>query len=287
MTLRSVTAWLPLCLLLAGHAAAPAQDLLITEILADNNSSILDEDGAASDWIEIHNADSDAVNIGGWFLTDARRELTLWRFPSLVLEPQAYLVVFASGKNRSSPAGELHTSFRLDRTGEYLALVRPDGTSVACAFDPFPLQLPDVSYGLSQQGEAAVLVASAAPARAWVPTDSSLEPGWYQRVFDDSGWLAGSAAIGYDVTGEYDHLIDIDLETAMRNANPTAYLRVPFTVEDPASVDALDLLVKYDDGFVAYINGRQVARRNAPLGPAWDATATAEHGTPEASWMEQ
>jgi hypothetical protein len=44
------------------------------------------------------------------------------------------------------------------------------------------------------------------------------------------------------------------------------------------SVDQLSLRMKYDDGFIAYINGEEVARRNAPVGtPAFDGTASDEH----------
>ena len=56
--------------------------LHITEFLANNKESIEDEDGDASDWIEIFNSGSDPVSLDGYFLTDDSGALTKWRFPS-------------------------------------------------------------------------------------------------------------------------------------------------------------------------------------------------------------
>src|SRR5687767_7505831 len=102
-SLRSSFRWLPLWLALvccsAGFGAAPQ----ITEFMADNESSLADEDGAFSDWIEIHNPDSNAVSLAGYHLTDNPTNLTRWTFPAVTLNPDAYLVVFASGKDRTNP----------------------------------------------------------------------------------------------------------------------------------------------------------------------------------------
>src|SRR5688572_19193127 len=121
----------PILFLLAVPPLARAADnLLITEFMAANSGTLLDEDGDSSDWIEIHNAGTNVANLNGWFLTDKAGDLTQWRFPGTNLAPHAFLVVFASGKDRRAPGAPLHTNFRLDNTGEYIALVRPDGTSI-------------------------------------------------------------------------------------------------------------------------------------------------------------
>jgi hypothetical protein len=74
-------------------------------------------------------------------------------------------------------------------------------------------------------------------------------------------------------------LIATDLGAAMRGVNASALVRIPFTVTDPSAIDLLLLRVQYDDGFVAWLNGKEVARRNAPGGTGsaipFDATATA------------
>ncbi len=122
----------------------------ITEFMADNNGDILrDADGDASDWIEIHNPSGTAADLAGYFLTDDQDELQKWAFPEVTLPPGAYLVVFASGKNRTG--AELHTSFSLAADGEYLALVKPDGATVVSEFgpggSPYPPQREGVSFG--------------------------------------------------------------------------------------------------------------------------------------------
>lgn len=67
-------------------------------------------------------------------------------FPGDEPARRGYLVVFASGKNRAIPGRPLHTSFRLSASGGYLALVQPDGT-IAQAFNPYPAQRANISYG--------------------------------------------------------------------------------------------------------------------------------------------
>ena len=120
----------------------------ITEFLAANKETRRDEDGDASDWIELFNSGADAVNLAGWSLTDDAGKLTKWKFPSVTLLPQSYLLVWASSKNRTNAAAPLHTNFKLEKSGEYLALVFSDGVTVASAFAPtFPSQEDDVSFG--------------------------------------------------------------------------------------------------------------------------------------------
>ena len=68
-----------------------------------------------------------------------------------------------------------------------------------------------------------------------------------------------------------------DTGAAMQGRNASAYLRIPFEVGDPNLVNTLTLRMKYDDGFVAYLNGTEVARRNAPADPRWNSTASREN----------
>ncbi|HAT18767.1 MAG TPA: hypothetical protein DCS85_01290, partial [Verrucomicrobiales bacterium] len=125
---------------------APGEPL-ITEFMADNKSVLLDEDNEHSDWIEICNPTGQPASLDGYYLTDDPDNLMMWRFPSVTLAPGGYLLVFASGNNRAVTGNELHTNFNLDRNGEYLALVRPDGTTILNEFAPYPAQRADVSYG--------------------------------------------------------------------------------------------------------------------------------------------
>jgi hypothetical protein len=126
---------------------APPADILISEFMASNHRTLRDEDGETSDWIEIRNLGSTPENLSGWFLTDKAKKPTMWKFPPGVLLPtNGFIVLFASEKNRTGRP--LHTNFKLTAHGGYLALVRPDGKTVASEFAPkYPPQLEDISYG--------------------------------------------------------------------------------------------------------------------------------------------
>ena len=75
---------------------------------------------------------------------------------------------------------------------------------------------------------------------------------------------------------DFNSIISANVQSAMRNVNASAYARIPLgEVLDPNDFDSLKLRMKYDDGFVAYLNGTKIAERNAPASPTWSSTATA------------
>lgn len=130
------------------HLVQPANHLVISEFMANDQATLADEDGEHSGWIEIHNPSGAAINLAGHFLTDDQGNPSKWGFPPTNLASGAYLVVFASGKNRTNTGAALHTDFRLSNAGEYLALFGP-GPLLLHAFDPaFPPQRADISYGI-------------------------------------------------------------------------------------------------------------------------------------------
>ena len=90
---------------------------IISEFMAANASGLADEDGDFSDWIEIHNPAAVPISLAGYHLTDDAANPGKWTFPAMTLNPGASLVVFASGKNRTDPAGQLHTDFQLSSDG--------------------------------------------------------------------------------------------------------------------------------------------------------------------------
>ena len=442
-------------------AESPCEELaapvVINEFMASNIESLVDEDGDAEDWIELRISDVSSVasvDLSGWYLTDDADELTQWRFPDgTVLNRGEYLIVFASGKDRADASAALHTSFKLERKGEYLGLVAADGVTVVDELSPeYPEQLGDVSYGRFQS--RVVLVGAGAPVQYHVPgaADSALGDSWADVDFDAADWSAGATGLGFSgigttsfevttvksavpvedisvaeevlsdpakqlevitepasvidflntgesgnypgdapfpgigeadeddyvvqVTGtvviphaglwtfgvdsddgfrlelsgggethSFEHSgtrlprtsvrvfnlpeaglydlsllyfertggaelelfaaagsrlafnaaafrlvgdtsgnglalmgvgseIETDLTDEMRGVNSSLWTRTDFEVEDPNQLGGLDLLVKYADGFVAYLNGHEVARRNAPSAPAWNSAAT-------------
>ena len=107
-----------------------SETLRINEFMALNQTTLTDEDGDYSDWIEIYNPTAAVIQLFGWSLTDDKTLPQKWIFPNISLNPGEYLVVFASGKDRSIAGSELHTNFRLSGDGEYLALFNPGGMPV-------------------------------------------------------------------------------------------------------------------------------------------------------------
>jgi hypothetical protein len=127
-----------------------ARALVISELMPANTSTVADEDGDFSDWLEIHNDGATAANLDGYRLTDNDQLLTKWTLPAVSVPAGGYLLVWASDKNRTNTSAPLHTNFRLSADGEYLALVAPDGTTVIHEYAPsYPGQVPDRSYGLA------------------------------------------------------------------------------------------------------------------------------------------
>ena len=123
----------------------------LSEFMASNTRTLRDETGQYSDWIELFNPSDAPLDLRGWALTDDPANLAKWRFPSTNLPAGGFLVVFASGADRRIPGARLHTNFQLSAGGEYLALVRPDGVTVASEFKPtYPAQVPDLSHGIVQ-----------------------------------------------------------------------------------------------------------------------------------------
>ena len=268
--------------------AATLNDARITEFLAVNDDGIEDSDGERSDWIEIWNSSGVGGDLGGWYLTDDPANLTKWTFPAVQLGSGDYLVVFASGKDRTVTPGELHTNFRLQSSaGGYLALVKPDGTTIASEFADYPEQLADIAYGAGfESALPATLLPEDAVATWHVP--SGPVPDWNQPGFDDTGWSSGIAGIGYDNPGSGDYLPHIgagdDLRSAMRNVNPSVYMRFAFDVADPAGISDLVLGAKWEDGYIAYLNGTEIHRERAPASPVWNSRSSPTSGrSPESA----
>ena len=255
-------------LLLMGAPAFSAP--MISEFMADNRRSTIDDDDDRSDWIEIHNPDGSPANLNGWFLTDDPAHKLKWRFPAVTIPARGYIVIFASGKNRTSGNAPLHTDFKLRKEGGYLALLNAN-SGVASEFSPsYPPQHEDVSFGKGNtKRDQVVLLKQKAAARATVPANSSDDAVWKKIGFDDSGWKSGKTGVGYD----YGNRIGLDV-AQMRNNNETVYIRIPFVVGDLSVIDELALHLQYEDGFAAFINGKKVASDNAPTTLNWKSGAT-------------
>ena len=162
-----------------------------------------------------------------------------------------------------SPDGGVATSFEVTLAAPgseeiYYTLDGTDPQSLASA------EIEEFEF-FNQETEALV----------WIPTSS--EPGreWVRSSFNHAQWFPGPNGVGFESTGvEYTPWINIDVE-AMRFVTASIYIRIPFVLESSTleKLRTLTLQIRYNDGFVAFLNGERVAEANAPLGIRWNSSA--------------
>ncbi len=139
---------------------------------------------------------------------------------------------------------------------------------------------PRVPGSTPEPGNETALVAESAFKRVLVPTAAISDTWKGGATFDDSAWISGSGGVGFErSTGDYPDYFDIDVQSRMYASNATCYVRIPFgiTAENLASLTSLVLNVRYDDGFIAYLNGTEIARKNFTGTPAWNSAANASN----------
>ncbi len=107
--------------------------------------------------------------------------------------------------------------------------------------------------------------------------NSGADSGWDDVSFDDTSWLNGPTGIGY---GDGD---DATVLSDMRNNYLAVYARKTFVIDDTSTITGMNLNIKYDDGFVAYLNGEEVSRSSVPSGTLAFNTSAYNHeaGTSE------
>ncbi|HTD68340.1 MAG TPA: lamin tail domain-containing protein, partial [Candidatus Limnocylindria bacterium] len=170
--------------------------VVISEFVAENDGLLHDQDDDSPDWIELFNNSLATVNLGGWHLTDTPTNLTKWTFPPTNFSAGGFLVVFASGKNRTNGA-ELHMNFQLQNDGGYLALVDLNGVVVS-EFN-YPQQHRNISFGIgSSNAPATTLLAAGVAARWLVPVNNALGASWTTTLFDASSWSNAVTPLSYN-----------------------------------------------------------------------------------------
>lgn len=135
-----------------------------------------------------------------------------------------------------------------------------------------------------EEGPTHVLVSDDAAKKVWVPT-AVVNSAWQGgTAFDDQSWLAASGGVGYERSSGYDPYFSLDVEAQMYGQRTSCYIRIPFAVAD---FDAqlwqrLRLQMRYDDGFVAYLNGHEIQRANLNGSPNWQSSASTTHNDSQA-----
>ncbi|MBN1125793.1 MAG: chitobiase/beta-hexosaminidase C-terminal domain-containing protein, partial [Sedimentisphaerales bacterium] len=133
---------------------------------------------------------------------------------------------------------------------------------------------------MSEPGTRLLLVGENAAKRIWIPTQD-IGTIWTgeSEPYDDSDWTDGTfvlgktGGVGYERGAGFENYISYDVNSEMQNFT-CAYIRVPFsiTASELAGFEYLTLYVRYDDAFVAYLNGHEVTRSSNVTGtPQWDS----------------
>jgi len=125
------------------------------------------------------------------------------------------------------------------------------------------------------------LVSASSPKRVLVPS-GPVEESWRSAgAYDDSSWslVSGSpGGVGYERSSGYEGLISLDVEGKMYGKATSCYVRIAFSVDtDPNTFTGLTLKMRYDDGFVAYLNGVEIQRVLFSGEPSWNSHAEGDH----------
>jgi len=138
------------------------------------------------------------------------------------------------------------------------------------------------------------LLNTAAPASAFVPTAANAGLVWNQEAdpANIASWLTGNTGVGYDTAtgsgGNYLPHIGINVQSGMNGISGTVYIRVKFNVAAAQRplFRTLALRMRYDDGFVAWINGTRVASNLEPGTLAWNSLASGDHAADLSGWED-
>jgi hypothetical protein len=170
--------------------------IILSEIASKNVNGPYDEDGDPSDWIELHNPNTFKVDLADWSLSDDPNNPQKWTFPKTEIGPQGFLLVWASGKNRQKSDSPLHTNFSLKSDGEFLSLMRADGS----VEQSFPQGIPKLASGESYGVDfGSVQFVEAGTTVKYFTGPGALPTNWTSPDFADASWKSGRQPLGFGV----------------------------------------------------------------------------------------
>ena len=183
--------------------------LLLNEMMSYNFTVLEDQFGEYPDWIEIYNSGTEEVYLGDYWLSDDKAELSKWNLPTVNLPADAYIVIFASGRNIQAGLSYWHTLINIG--------------------DEWRYHIPK----------------------------TSIDDSWKSSADATIDWLVGKSGIGY-TDGDDSTIIDPTI---------SLYMQRTFDISDLSAVSNAALYMDYDDGFIAYINGTEIARSSSMGNP--------------------
>ncbi|MCH2064521.1 MAG: lamin tail domain-containing protein [Roseibacillus sp.] len=239
-----------------GDSAEIRSSVVINEVLAHNESAVA-HGNEFPPFVELHNSGANAVDLSGWSLSDDADLPHKFSFPQgTSIDGGGHLLIWCTTPTGVPPLFATET-----------VLVADNPAAAASALVP-----------TTGNGGNTLSVAD------W--TNVAAPP-------NAANWSAGTTGIGYEASPgsgtSYSALLGLDLLAQMRDLTSSAYVRVPFTIDQPAlsSARGLFLEMKYDDGFIAYLNGVQVTSANAPGQPGPSSAASADNSDSRALQFEQ
>ncbi len=124
--------------------------VVINEIMSSNHNCITDEDGDNSDWIELYNFGNEEIDLTGYYLSDKDENVLMWKLPEVSIKTKEFLLIFASGKDRSFAGKELHTNFKISKYGEPVILSDNSGNFI----DRLPPAYVETDYSFGRFPDA-------------------------------------------------------------------------------------------------------------------------------------
>ncbi|MBE6856362.1 MAG: hypothetical protein E7500_02880 [Ruminococcus sp.] len=174
----------------------------INEVCTQNKACLADSYGVYSDWIELYNSGSSAVDLSGYGLSDKTEEPLQWTFPDgTSIGAGQHMIIFAS--KQASTATELHTGFALSKNGETLVLCNPQGEVLQEII--VPTLAEDSSYGATPDGSSTYEVMNVSPGTPNATVISaplfSSQSGFYGTDFSLTLSSANNETIYYTLDG--------------------------------------------------------------------------------------
>lgn len=139
-----------------------------------------------------------------------------------------------------------------------------DPVGVVVSEITFPEMEEDESYGLAAPERPLTVISTGSPCRWTIPFGSRQDLTWTEREFDDFRWFNGTSGIGYDFGLDYHEWIRTDVGFDMAGFATSAHVRFPFEANALEDLVGLRLHLRFDDGFIAFLNGERVAAAAAP-----------------------
>jgi hypothetical protein len=292
----------------AANAAPRVGPAVINEIMYNPPSNL-------TEYVEIHNVSGAPVDLSGWKLNGAGgftfplgAALPAGGFALVADTNMISADAFRADRNVPENCAVYGVSMTLDNNGERLTLVRPNTNPLDAPWPvdsvryndkaPWPTEADGAGPSLERHAPSAygddplnwrTSRAGGSPGRTnlfdaglavtsrsrwkYRAVPASLGTAWRETGYADTLWPDGDGPLGY---GEEGLATAVPYGPDATNRYPTTYFRKLFSLPDPpAQLTRLTLEAQYDDGFVAYLNGTEVARRGLEVGgPAYDTLAT-------------